>query len=503
MSGLPAALAVASAALRSPAAFAQAPLPLLDDPVPFSRDWLLETAQALSAEAYREPNNALPGDLGDMGYDLYRDIRYRPEARIWAGTEMPFTVDLFHRGFIYRDRVDIALVENGEARRIHYTPELFDFGKAPQPPADADVGFSGFRLRHPINAPDVWDEFLVFQGASYFRAVGQGQVYGLSARGLAIKTAAPEGEEFPRFTRFWIEAPGPQTREITIHALLDSPSTTGAYRFVIQPGVETVMEVEGTLYPRTELGGLGLAPLSSMFLFDATNRFRFDDFRPAVHDSNGLLMLTGNGEWLWRPLANPAELQLSAFRDQAPRGFGLMQRARSFDRFQDLEARYERRPSVWVEPLGDWGPGHVVLLEIPVDMEIHDNVTAFWRPADPLPQGEPWTCRYRLRWLQNVEHELLAATASRSGLTMNQNRRIFAVDFKSPNLPPIDTLTLEVGASAGEVVHPVLQQNPNDGTIRASFQLDPGNEALSELRLRITADGKPASETWLYRWTRR
>ncbi|MYZ46711.1 glucan biosynthesis protein [Propylenella binzhouense] len=503
VSGLPALIAVAATDFARSDALAQAALPHLDDPVPFSPDWLIQQAKDLASKDYTEPDFPLPGDLAKLSYDRYRDIRYRSEARVWAGSGRPFMLDLFHRGFIYNDHVTISLLENGQARRIRYTKDLFDFGASPQPPEDADLGFSGFRVRYPINTPDVWDEFLVFQGATYFRAVAQNQLYGISARGLAINTATPEGEEFPVFTNFWIETPAPETRLLNVYALLDSPSTTGAYRFSIQPGAETVMDVQATLFPRVDIDHIGLAPLSSMFLFDAMNRGLFDDFRPSVHDSNGLLMLTGRGEWVWRPLANPAELQLSAFADQSPRGFGLMQRTRSFDDFKDLEARYERRPSLWIEPLGDWGKGQVVLLEIPVEMEIHDNISVFWRPAEPIPAEKPWTFQYRMRWSQNIEHELLATVDSRAGLTSNEQRRVFVVDFRSAKMPPLDQLAMEVNASAGEVVHPVLQANAPDGTIRASFQLDPGSAALSELRLRLTANGQPASETWLYRWTKR
>ena len=371
--------------------------------VPFSHDWLLEEARRRAAEAFQEPVADLPDGLGEITYDQYRDIRFRPEARIWGEDPTEFKLDLLHRGFIYQDRVAIHIVEGGSAIRIPFSPLMFDYGPlVTAPAADENLDFSGFRVRSPINTPDILDEFAVFQGATYFRAVGRHQIYGISARALTINTAEPQGEEFPAFREFWIERPAPDATVLVVHALLDSPSTTGAYRFVITPGAETTIDVEATIFPREDIGKVGIAPLTSMFMFDATNHGIFDDFRRAVHDSDGLQMLTGAGEWVWRQLANPRELQISTFMDRGPRGFGLIQRARRYEDFDDLEASYERRPSVWIEPHGDWGEGFVELVEIPARAEIHDNIVAYWRPTGPVPAGGPWRFGYRMRWTDRV-----------------------------------------------------------------------------------------------------
>ena len=491
------ALAAAQTGAQEPAAGAAAP-------VPFNREWLIEEARRLAANAYEPPSTELPASLAELGYDQYRDIRYRPEARIWAEDGTEFELDLLHRGFIYQDRVTVSLVEDGMATPIPFSTSLFDYGPLVPPDTDDAFGFSGFRVRNRINTPEFWDEFLVFQGASYFRAVARGQVYGLSARGLAIDTAEPQGEEFPLFRHFWIERPGPDQFSLIVHALLDSPSTSGAYRFTITPGAETVIDVEGAIFPRQEIAKVGIAPMTSMFLFDGTNRAGFDDFRSAVHDSNGLQILTGAGEWLWRPLANSAQLQISSFNDRAPRGFGLIQRARRYEDFYDLEASYERRPSLWIEPLGDWGDGAVELVEIPTDGETNDNIVAYWRPNGPVPAGGPWNFSYRMRWTDLVRPQpgLLTVQASRMGLSFDRERRLFVIDFAARETEP-EGLAIEVSASAGEVVNPVIHQRRADDLIRASFELDPGSESLSELRLRLMAGGNPVSETWLYRWTDR
>ena len=248
--------------------------------------------------------------------------------------------------------------------------------------------------------------------------MAKGQGYGLSARGLAIKTADPAGEEFPLFTTFWLERPGKGSDAIVVHALLDSQSAAAAFRFTIRPGKQTIFDTEMALYPRADLATVGIAPLTSMFLFDANDRTRIDDYREAVHDSNGLLLWTGKGERVWRPLANPRELQISAFTDSGPRGFGLMQRGRSLSDYQDLEAHYENRPSLWVEPIGDWGDGIVELVEIPTDREVNDNIVAFWRPHDPLKAKGEYILNYRLHWCWSVPAATTVAevTGTRSGL---------------------------------------------------------------------------------------
>ena len=451
--------------LTFPAAKAQeADLP--DGVMPFGPETVKAEARRLSRTEFEPPvTEDLPDALAEMGYDQYRDIRFRPEARIWSDRDSPFQVDLFHRGFLYRDKVEIALVENGTVRPVAFSPAMFDYGPGAPPEDVGDIGFSGFRLRSLINTPGYWDEFLVFQGASYFRAVARGQNYGLSARGLSIDTAGPEGEEFPVFRKFWLEQPEPDAMTMVVHALLDSPSTTGAYRFVIGGGAETLIDVEAEIYPREEIAKIGLAPQTSMFMFNATNRAGFDDFRPAVHDSDGLQMLTGAGEWIWRPLANPVALQISNFQDDGPRGFGLMQRARTYRDFEDPEAAYERRPSLWIEPLGNWGKGSVELIEIPTELEIHDNIVAFWHPAETVKEGSAFAFAYRMRWTDLVSPQLgmLITKQTRIGVTPDGERRLFVVDFASKNGSVAPNLTAHVSSSAGNLREPVIHGIIADG----------------------------------------
>ena len=291
----------------------------------------------------------------------------------------------------------------------------------------------------------------MFQGASYFRAIAKGTEYGLSARGLALRTAHPAGEEFPAFTHFWIERPSTNATGVVVHALLQSPSTTGAYRFSVTPGNETMIDVDLTLYPRVALDNVGLAPLTSMFLFDESNRSRIDDFRDEVHDSDGLQILMTSGEQIWRPLANPTQLQISSFTADAPKAFGLVQRSRKVSDYHDLEARYEKRPSAWIEPTSDWGPGSVQLIEIPTDREINDNIVALWRPKNPIPAGKPWHASYRMRWLPQPRSAAAVGRVSgtRTGPSPDGKKRLFVVDFDGMG-KSIEGLTIDVGASRGQ-----------------------------------------------------
>lgn len=476
--------------------------PLFGPAEDFPEDYVLNLARARAETPFQDEKVTLPQPLGDITYDQYRDIRFDPSRSVWKDTGSRFTFDLFHIGSLYKNPVDVYVIDGASQRRVNYLPGLFIFGSSVTPPAaDAVLPFAGFRARYPINNPEIWDEFAVFLGASYFRAVGQDQIYGLSARGLAINTASSEGEEFPYFRAFWVRRPADGANALVVHALLDSPSTTGAYRFTLRPGATTLMDVEARLFPRTDLGHAGFAPLTSMFLFDSTNRDRFDDFRPAVHDSSGLQMLTGKGEWVWRPLANPAKLQISAFVDQGPQGFGLMQRTRGYGDFNDLEAHYERRPSLWVEPVGDWGAGHVELVEIPSDREINDNIVAYWRPQQPIAKGTEYALTYRLHWCKDWPADMpVARTVSTAqGLNWNQDARKFVVEFVGGDLSGEISATVSTGG--GEIKNTVVQSNPETKGYRLKFELDPKGAELVELRAQLKRGETPVSEIWLYRWT--
>ena len=486
-------------------AWAEEPAPddTLAAAAPTSFDDVVAQAERLAGQDFETPSAAGPDKLADWSYEQYQDIRFRREHALWVDQNVGFEVDLLHPGFRFMRPVDIYDVDATGSHPLSLSPDLFDYGPRVDAPVDpVDLAFTGFRARYPINAPDRVDEFAVFQGGTRFKAVGSGQRYGVSARGLAINTAGAEGEEFPDFTAFWLMKPVQGDSTMTVVALMDSPSISGAYRFQIRPGESTVIDVDSVLFPRRQVSKIGLGPLTSMFLYDSSSRAGYDDFRTAVHNSDGLQMLTGNGERIFRPLANPSRLQISAFLDNNPRGFGLVQRRRQFSDFQDMEARFDLRPSTWVEPIGDWGAGSVVLVEIPTDAETNDNIVAYWRPSAPFEPGSRTALSYRMHFCSTPPDNvpLARVAATRGGRGDDGRRRLFVIDFvglpASERMPRVD-----VSQSKGVVLNVTSQPNPVDGSYRVSFEVDPGDESLVELRAVLVGDSGPVSETWLYRWT--
>jgi glucans biosynthesis protein len=378
----------------------------------FGFDEVAELAQRDAAQAWLAPIEQLPDALSRIDYDGLRDIRYRPDRAVWRAEGLPFELQFFHLGLGNRTPVAVHEIVAGQARPLNYDASAWNYGRNTfDTTSFTSLGFAGLRVHHALNNPAYKDELVVFLGASYFRALGRGQQYGLSARALAIDTVgAPAGaaEEFPRFKAFWIERPAADATTLTIHALLDSPRATGAYRFVLRPGDNTTMDVQARVFIRALAAGeraiatLGIAPLTSMFQH-GENQPRPGDYRPQVHDSDGLLVAAAAVpgapvEWLWRPLFNPAVPLVSSFVTQQLKGFGLMQRERRFSAYEDSEARYERRPSAWVEPLSHWGPGRVELLLLPTADETHDNVAAYWVPAALPAPGEPLDLSWRVHW---------------------------------------------------------------------------------------------------------
>jgi len=375
-------------------------------------------------------------------------------------------------------------------------------------PLPPDTGYGGFRVHYSINNPNYLDEVIVFAGPSYFRSLAQSQVYGLSCRGLAINSGIYGlTEEFPVFTTFWLVQPDPHANELTFYALLDSPSVTGAYQFKLRPGTETQADVTATLYFRKPVEHLGIAPLTSMFWFGENTSNHFGDYRPEVHDSEGALIANSRGEWLWRPLQNYPDIHFNSFEDENPKGFGLLQRDRNFDHYQDLEVNYQLRPSCWVEPLGDWGQGRVNLVQLPIPDETIDNIVLYWEPAKAPAAGDKMDVSYRLHWF--MDDPRLPPLARVSATRVNHATRLFPssriiLDFTGPSLEGLGANDLphaEVSATSGVPVTDVqVIRNPYEHSLRVSFAI-PNQDKVSELRCQLQrADGTPLSEVWTYTW---
>jgi periplasmic glucans biosynthesis protein len=508
-----------------------APVPVSQ---PFSFEALTEEMRALAAAQYKTPEE-VKSFLDSVNYDDYRLITFNPDQARWAAAQSvagaihsasdprpSFILHAFPMGWLFKVPVRLFEVIGGNATEMVFTSDDFKFlnGLEDRLPPEAKhaamPGVSGFRLHTPLNRPDVMDELIAFQGASYFRALGRGNAYGLSARGLAINTGMSVAEEFPTFTKFYLERPEPGAMSITLYAALDSASVTGAYRFVITPGADTMVEVTARLFFRADVEQLGVAPLTSMFLFSEKNRDKFDDYRPNVHDSDGLRILRADGDLLWRPLNNPPRLAGSYLGESSPRRFGLHQRDRDFDNYQDSAAHYEKRPSVDVEPIGDWGQGSVRLVEIPTDLEVNDNIVAFWVPADKARAGDSREFAYKLHW-GNLPHddmdpraqvyETRAGTGGVSGVENTDGTRKFVIDYKGGLIAALGGNVVEAGdleavttVSGGEIVTSTLSKIDGTDVWRLVLDVKGPEGGVVELGAHLRGYGKKLSETWLYQW---
>lgn len=478
----------------------------------FNFSQLSERAQALAADGYQKPAAQLPATLSSLDYDQYRSIRFNTSKSLWRESKLPFEVQFLHPGFNYGRAVKLNIITSEGVQPVPFDPDLFDYGpnnidREAVRNANPALGFSGFRVHFPVNNDQYKDEVLVFQGASYFRALGKDQRYGLSARGVAVDTGEMSGEEFPEFTEFWIAHPSPNDEHLVIYALMDSPRMTGAYRFELLPGQSTRMAVRAEIYVREEGGKIGLAPLTSMYLFGENQGAAKPDYRPEVHDSDGLSVHTEQ-EWLWRPLINPQRLQVTSFSAKQLKGFGLMQRDRAFHQYEDLEARYELRPSAWVAPKGDWGPGRVELVLIPTPNETNDNIVAYWVPDTPPKRGEPLAFRYTLSWQMTDETQppLAHVVQTRRGhgwVKQEDDTQRYHIDFEGKaldDLSPEAPLRADVWAGdTGTVVEQQLYRNEVTGGWRLSLKIR-NNEPSKPLELRATLrhDDTTVSETWAY-----
>ncbi len=472
----------------------------------FDFEVLRYDAKMLAARPYAPKPSPVPEALLKLSYDQFRDIRFKPAESIWRRERLPFELQFFHPGFNFDQTVQVNAVHDRSVDPIPFSPSLFDYGKNRVPSARSTMGFAGLRILYGLNKPG--DELGAFLGASYFRFLCQRAFYGLSARGLSINTGEPGGEEFPVFRAFWVERPEPEAKTLVMYALLDGPTATGAFRFSITPGAETVTEVHEVIYCRHNPAVLGIAPLTSMFWHGENTNANLDDFRPEVHDSDGLMLNTGAGEWIWRPLTNPNNPRVVAFSDENPRGFGLIQRDRQFEHYQDLEANYNLRPSAWVEPLGQWGKGAVRLLELHGPDETYDNITAFWVPQTLPPPGEPIELAYRLHWaLDQIHPPAGYAVSTRLGRTRTQEPDLerFIVDFDGAYLSkdgpdPAIAAVVTVGDGAS-LAHSTIEKNPYNGTWRVAFALKPdGTGRPVELRCFLRKPPYVLTETWSYLW---
>jgi glucans biosynthesis protein len=474
----------------------------------FGFDDVDRLAKDLASRPQPKPSFVLPKFLKDLTYDQTRDIRFDPDHALWRADKLPFEIQFFHLGGYFDLPVRVHEIVGGQAREIVFDPKSFNYGANKLDPAQLQkLGFAGFRIHYPLNTPRYKDELAVFLGASYFRLLGKGQRYGASARGLALDTAERGGEEFPRFEQFWIEKPARNAKQLVLYALLESKRVTGAYKFVLKPGDETVAEVQSKLYFREAVGKVGVAPVTSMFMYGENQPGNGEGFRPEVHDSDGLSIASANGEWIWRPLVNPKRLLTTSFTLPMVRGFGLMQRDRAFTSYEDLEARYELRPSLWVEPTSNWGAGRVELVQIPTPDETNDNIVAYWVPAEAPKAGSALAYSYKVVALRNTDRRpatswVAQSRRGRGYQPLGDDVVKFNVDFEGPALsalPPGVDVDADLSLTNG--VRQLLVVHPNE--VRGGWRMVVQAKRIDkdkpmELRAHLRRGDRTLSETWSY-----
>jgi glucans biosynthesis protein len=498
------------------AAQAQAPgQPVPGQPLPaFGFDDVITRARNLATAPFEETPPALPDPLARLDFDAWRDIRFRRDKALLAPDGGPFRLEMFHLGHLYERPVTINVVREGIATPVPYSTALFDYGRTKiDKPLPVNLGFAGFRLLFPLNRPDVMDEVTAFLGASYFRFLGRKQRYGMSARALTVNAGTAQ-EEFPFFREFWIESPGPGASRITIYGLLDGAAATGAFRFDLYPGGDSVVDVDAVLLPRRAGGKLGLAPLTSMFFTSQNDRRISGDFRPELHDSDGLLLHSGTGEWIWRPLRNPMATQVSTFIDKETGGFGLLQRDRTFEDYQDLDLAYELRPSYWVEPRGNWGEGQVELVELPTSDETNDNIVACWVPREPFEAGRAVRFGYAITASLNLSRLSPGGRVSKTFQTQARSlgssevvapgSRRFLIDFSGGDLAYFsnDPSLVEVVPTStnGRILRSFLVPNTHIQGFRAAIDVELAANTSTDLRAFLKSGSRALTETWTFPW---
>lgn len=471
-------------------------------------------AKALSENTGKEAQVELPKILqrNVLNYDQYRQIRFLREHALWTQSQKQFQAEFFHLGYLFQDPVQIHLVKSGKVSSHSFSRNYFQYGDLKfDDEFPNDLGFAGLRLIHPLNRVGIWDDLAVFQGASYFRFLGKNHSYGLSARGLAIDSAEPGvSEEFPRFSQFWLEEPEDKSNDITLHALLESTSVTGAYTFKIRPGETTRVDIDCRLFvKKSPASSFGIAPLTSMFWFGENTSSPPDDFRQEVHDSDGLLIKENDDRWTWRPLVHQKDSSISKFPRTNPKGFGLLQRDRNPDHYQDLANPYHRTPSLFIEPLHDWGEGEIRLSELSTNKETFDNIVLFWCPKSLPKAGDELSFQYRLYWTHETDLKLSQnqVIATRSGEdAFAPGHRLITIDFAGPDLgrkhfsgtSPKVVFQSEPKIKAAHIGI-VPAAHADFWRVTLKLPLNKESPPMSQLRLHLTNDAnQPISETWNY-----
>jgi periplasmic glucans biosynthesis protein len=478
-------------------------------------------AQRLAANPFDANVPQLPQVFDGLDWDKWRQIRFRPERALVRGGGSRFSLQVFHLGYLFNRPVTVNVGREGIFAPVPYSTDLFDYGSLKLPRRlPIDLGFAGFRIHYPLNDPKENDELISFLGSSYFRWLGRDQKYGLSARGLAVNTGKLDNnEEFPFFREFWVDWHDAKSEYLTIYALLDSPSVAGAYQFEVKPSLYSSVEVTARLFARKTIDRVGIAPLTSMYFLGENDRHmndrnKYDEFRPELHDSDGLLMHMASDEWVWRPLKNPLIQEVQHFEAKGLKGFGLMQRDRRFDSYQDVELNYEQRPSYWIEPTSDWGAGVVELIELATKDETADNIVAAFVPSAPLEAGKELSLSYRMLSLDagldlhSLGYAVNTFSAPARALGSAEAERALTrrmmIDFAGGDLDYFQSdpglVQVETTAQGANVLRKFVLPNPAIKGLRVMLDVQFDKDKVGTVGAVLRSGGRALTETWTYAW---
>jgi len=437
-------------------------------------------------------------------YEKYSEIRFKPEYTFWRENSK-FHMQFFPQGYIYQESIKINEVWEDYQTPIFYQGSYFSIPHGINIDKFNELsGFSGLKLLYPINSENVHEEFAVFQGSSYFRIISKGQIYGLSARGIAINTGLQTPEEFPIFSEFWIEKPKPKSEKVIVHSHLVGNSIEGYYKFTLYPGEVSKAEVTFESIIKRDIEKIGIAPLTSMFWYGESSTSLNPPY-PESHDSDGLL-IQDDQTFIWIPLENPKKPTTTIFKVKKLKGFGLMQRDREFSSYEDPRYEYHKRPSAWVEPVNseNWENGYISLYRIPTRDDLMDNIIVFYSPEKLPTKGDNIKFSYNIKMIDKLKLDDDFAEVVSTKIIQNKDKNLisFFIDFKGLDLKNFEEKDYKFNLEGEdyEVLECLLNPINNLDKLRVSIKLSQKNKNITSSTISgfISEDSKIKSEVWKY-----
>lgn len=486
--------------------------------IKFTFETLVSMARNSARCEYKERVTPLPKSLQNLDYSQYNLMRYNIDSDLWANDDLPFRVSFFPLGTtLYSLPVEIYEIDNETLiSKVPFSPKFFQYEdqvKFIKDQMPEDAGYAGFKLRYKPKGSSYPDEFAAFLGNSYFRIICDGSSYGLSNRGLAINTGVENvPEEFPAFEKFYLVKPSKGDESIIIYAFLNGRSVTGAYSFKITPGTEASVDVKSVLFLRNKVNLLCLAPITSMFWFTLGEPDNFYDYRPSVHNSEGLVLSDGKND-IYEPLTNyPFHKMINDdISCDSLRYFGLVQRDREYNRYMDPGVKYHLNPNCLIVPQNNWREGSLRLFVLPTLTEWMDNINLFWIPKTLPEPMEPINFDYKILYsLKEPKNTLSFVKYTNLGQDLiNCKNTIFALSFadKDAIIEKSKDIKIDLQVPSDVIIAspPSIEKIIFNDTWRVLFTLTIHKKLAYEdkpfiIKCTLKDNGKSISEEWYFLW---